>query len=201
MTAFVSVVVPTFNRPAALASCLDALARQDYPADRYEMIVVDDGSAPTEAAAIAETATRHRVRLVRQENRGPAAARNAGVREAHGAYIAFTDDDCMPAPGWLAALAAAAAPDRALGGRTLNAVAGNAWAEATQLLIDYLHEYYADREDAFFTSNNLMMPRDRLLAIGGFDDTIPHAGAEDREVCARWRDRGGELRHVREAIV
>ena len=100
MTAFVSVVVPTFNRPAALASCLDALARQDYPADRYEMIVVDDGSAPTEAAAIAETATRHRVRLVRQENRGPAAARNAGVREAHGAYIAFTDDDCMPAPGW-----------------------------------------------------------------------------------------------------
>src|SRR5206468_9307421 len=69
------------------------------------------------------------------------------------------------------------------------------------LLIDYLYEYYADREGAFFTFNNLMMPRDRLLAIGGFDDTIPHAGAEDREVCARWRDRGGELRHVREAIV
>lgn len=201
MTAFVSVVVPTFNRPAAVAACLDALARQAYPADRLEVIVVDDGSAPTKAAAVAAAATRHGVRLVRQENHGPAAARNAGVRRARGEYVAFTDDDCAPASDWVAALAAAAAPDRALGGRTVNAVAGNACAEATQLLIDYLYEYYAGREGAFFTSNNLMMPRDRLLAIGGFDATIPHAGAEDREVCARWRDRGGALEYVPAAVV
>jgi GT2 family glycosyltransferase len=96
---------------------------------------------------------------------------------------------------------AAAAPETALGGHTVNVVPDNACADATQLLIDYLYEYYADRDGAFFTSNNLMLPRVELLALGGFDESMPFAGAEDREICARWCDRGGRLRHVAAAIV
>ncbi len=201
MTPFISVVVPTFNRAPALRACLEALVRQEYPGDLYEVVVVDDGSLPAHADANAEAAAAHGAQLVRQTNRGPAAARNHGARVARGDYVAFTDDDCMPAPSWLAQLARAIAPGRVLGGRTLNVVENNACADATQILIDYLYQYYEHRDGAFFASNNLMMPRPELLAMGGFDETIPHAGAEDREICGRWRHRGWQLQYVRDAVV
>lgn len=198
---FVTVVVPTYNRPVALRACLQALAAQDYPADRYEVVVVDDGSAAAHAAANCEVAAGCRARLVQQPNGGPASARNHGIRVAGGEYVAFTDDDCMPSRGWLGALTAAATPTRACGGRTVNVVAGNVCADATQLLIDYLYDYFRERDGAFFTSNNLLLPRRSLLELGGFDATMPYAGAEDRELCGRWLRGGGRLEFVADAVV
>ncbi len=201
MTPFVSVVVPTFNRPVALRACLEALARQDYPADRYEVVVVDDGSVAANADANRAIADAYRVQLLRQANRGPASARNHGVAVASGEYVAFTDDDCMPTREWLSRLADAATPTSAHGGRTVNTLTSDVCADATQLLIDYLYDYYRERDGMFFTSNNLLMSRRQLLEVGGFDETMPHAGAEDREICGRWLQRGLRLDFVADAVV
>jgi GT2 family glycosyltransferase len=200
---FITVVVPTFNRPKALAQCLAALAAQDHPRARYELVVVDDGSAPGHADAVRRVVEAHGGRLLRQENRGPAAARNHGARTAEGEFVAFIDDDCVPDRTWLSRLARACVAERptALGGRTVCGLAGDACADATQLLVDYLSRYYAGTPAAFFTSNNLLLPRRELLAIGGFDETMRLVGGEDRELCARWTHRGFGLAAVEDAVV
>jgi GT2 family glycosyltransferase len=95
-----SVVIPTCNRRDALGHCLAAVMAQDY-AD-FEVIVVDDGSSDGTERMVHRQFPR--VRYIRQETtRGPAAARNRGVREAGGDLIAFTDDDCAPPADWLQA--------------------------------------------------------------------------------------------------
>ena len=113
-----SVIVPTWNRPVELATCLRALVSLDYPADRYEVVVVDDGSDPPVEPPRDLARPGLRVRVLAQPNRGPSAARNEGARAAEGEMLAFTDDDCAPDPGWLRSLAAAAAtaPRSLLGG-------------------------------------------------------------------------------------
>src|SRR5437764_776840 len=113
-----SIVVPTRDRPECLSRCLAALAEQRLEAGEYEIIVVDDGSSPP--VALGPSAPAAKVRLVRRERAGgPAAARNAGIRIATGAVLAFTDDDCRPSPRWLeAGLAAVEAGAGVVMGRT-----------------------------------------------------------------------------------
>ncbi len=79
---FFSVVVPTCGRPGPLTSCLEALARLEYPCDLYEVIVVDDGSPAPLDAVVGTFRSRVDVTLLRQQNGGPAAARNAGAGRA-----------------------------------------------------------------------------------------------------------------------
>jgi len=100
-----SVVVPTRGDPAKLASVLDALSRQTYPRDRFEILTAFDGVAPDSSMAAALTRAGARV-VTLPERRGPGAARNHAAAEAHGAYLAFTEDDCVPAPDWLSRAAA-----------------------------------------------------------------------------------------------
>ena len=100
-----SVVVPVYDVAAYVGACLDSIARQ--PVRDHEVIVVDDGS-PDESVDVVRTRMRRdpRVRLVRQENAGLGAARNAGIREAGGRYLAFVDsDDVLPPDAWGAMLA------------------------------------------------------------------------------------------------
>src|SRR5689334_7590279 len=78
----VSIVVPTYNRRAGLERLLLALAAQTLPAERFEVVVVDDGSDDGTAQLLATRATPYRLRAVNQANAGPAAARNVGVRRA-----------------------------------------------------------------------------------------------------------------------
>ena len=200
-----SLVIPTYNRPVALAACLDAVARLDYPRSLLEVIVVDDGS-PT---PIGPTIERHRaelnVILHRQSNAGPAVARNAGARLATGQYLAFTDDDCAPAPEWLFNMAGhlAKAPGAVVGGRTVNILNDNPFASTSQLLIDYLYEYFdgSGESTTFFASNNFAVPTDAFLASGGFDEQFPLAAAEDREFCDRWARLGQPMVFAPDAVV
>ncbi len=103
---FVSVVVPTWNRATLLADCLASLRAQDYPQDRFEIIVVDDGStdATPEVVSMFQDGTLPEVRYVRQDHRGLNVARNAGIAAAKGDPICFVDDDVETPPGWLRAL-------------------------------------------------------------------------------------------------
>lgn len=204
-TPIFSIVIPTYNRPAQLAVCLQACARLDYPRDRFEVIVVDDGGATPLDAVVARFHGMLAIKLLRHENAGPAAARNRGVSEARGEFLAFTDDDCAPESNWLRALASqfVASPDCAVGGQTLNALAHNIYSGASQLLISYLFSYYnaVPRAARFFPSNNLAFPAERFRAIGGFDVTYPRAAGEDRELCDRWLHCGYRMVYVEEAVV
>ncbi len=154
---FFSVVVPTYNRPDRLMSCLAALAEQDYPRDRIEVVVVDDGSATPIDDIVRSFESRLEVTLLRQQNAGPAAARNAGAQRAKGPWLAFTDDDCMPSPDWLSGFAArlAQSPDAMVGGRSLNALPHNVYSTASQVLIDYLYSYYGGVAKADSSRENL----------------------------------------------
>ena len=79
-----SVVVPTYERPDALRGCLESLTALDYPRERYEVVVVDDGGRAPLEEVVAPARERMRVELVSQPRGGPAAARNAGVARAGG---------------------------------------------------------------------------------------------------------------------
>jgi GT2 family glycosyltransferase len=202
---FVSIIVPTYRRPVRLADCLAAFRRLDYPSDRFEVIVVDDGSGAPPEDVVAGARSHIQVSLVAIDHGGPAAARNAGAARGKGDLLAFTDDDCMVTPGWLRAFAArfVAGEGLMLGGRTVNALRANPYAVASQLLIDHLYRHYnADPRDArFFTSNNLAVSADAFRTVGGFDRSFPLPAAEDRELCLRWRRSGRRLVYVPEAVV
>ncbi len=202
---FFSVVIPTYNRPERLAACLEALAGLDYPRDRYEIVVVDDGS-PMDLKPVAQPFfQRLNLKLITQENQGPATARNRGVQEAQGQCIAFTDDDCMPLSDWLTRFAEglAVATDCMVGGKTLNELPNNLYSTASQQLIDYLYDYYNQESKSiqFFASNNIAMSRDRFLEIGGFDVSFPLAAAEDREFCDRWLQNNLGMKYIPEAQI
>ena len=195
-----SVVVPTYRRPERLADCLRSLEKLEYPRDRFEVIVVDDGSgAPPNPGRVSIDVT-----VITQAHAGPATARNTGAARARGDHLAFTDDDCQAEPDWLRELAARldGTPDLAVGGRTVNALADNPYASATQLLVDYLSEWTrASGRSAFFASNNLAVPTEPFRARGGFDTGFPLAAGEDREFCDRWVRLGGRLSYAPRAVI
>ncbi|NOX37395.1 MAG: glycosyltransferase [Calditrichaeota bacterium] len=108
--AFYSIIVPAFNRLDEIRELVQSFQQLDFPGDRFELIIVDDGS--TDGTQEWVQAYRERVdfplRLVRQENRGPGAARNKGMEVAKGDFFIFLDSDVTVPPGWLTAV------DRAL---------------------------------------------------------------------------------------
>jgi len=202
---FFSVIVPTYRRTQQLAACLASLAKLEYPGDRFEVIVVDDGGGGVLDAVVGTVRDSLAVTLLRQSHVGPSGARNAGAKRAKGEYLVFTADDCMPAVNWLSTLAirAAAEPDSAVGGAIINAFPDNHYSTATHLLIEYLYSYYNALPGAaqFFTPNNLAVPADCYHAIGGFNESFVRATGEDREFCDRLTRHGYRMLYAPEVIV
>ena len=90
-TPAVSVVIPAFNAAPHIAEALDSVFSQTFP--NYEVIVINDGSPDTPELERALAPYRERIVYLKQENLGPSAARNAGILQAHGTYVAFLDSD------------------------------------------------------------------------------------------------------------
>ncbi|MGD9526580.1 glycosyltransferase family 2 protein [Pseudonocardia sp.] len=197
----VSIVVPTRDRPARLARCLTALEAQSLP--EMEIVVVDDASVDADAVA-ATVARAPRARLLRGEGRGPAAARNLGARAARGEIVCFTDDDCVPVPGWAAALAERiGAGAQAAAGPTRNARPGNPFAAAAQAVASYCAEATIDPATGrmrFAPTSNIACRADVLAALP-FDERYPLAAGEDRDWCARLVASGAALVFVPDAVV
>lgn len=200
-----SMIVPTYNRPAQLTSCLESMELLEYPREDFEVIVVDDGSQTPLDETVARFRTQLNISLITQEHSGPAIARNRGAAHAKGLFLAFTDDDCTPAPDWLKALGARfdQTPDRMIGGKTFNIVSDNLYSEVSHLLIEYLYFYYnAVPEQAhFFASNNFALPADDFRTMKGFNTSFPRAAGEDREFCQRWLDHGYRMTYAPEVQV
>ncbi|HEX5227279.1 MAG TPA: glycosyltransferase [Bryobacteraceae bacterium] len=199
-----SVIIPTFNRPLDLAACLGALAQLDYPSE-FEVIVVDDGGECSLESVCDAHRSALQLRLLRQPNQGPATARNHGASQAAGVFLAFIDDDCVPQAGWLKALDAAADryPDALLGGHVTNGFPANPYSQASQDIIDFLHNRFnGDQQHGrFFPSNNIALAAELFREIGGFDLAFHRSASEDRDLCDRWLQSGRSLVSVPDAVV
>ena len=198
-----SVVIPTYARPAELAACLRGLAAVDFPKDRFEVIVADDGSPSTLSAVVKAYEDRLDVSLLTHTNSGPAAARNRGAARARGTYLAFLDDDCVPEKGWLRALAHRfeQCPDHLIAGRTLNALPLNPYSTSTQLIVTYVHDHSASRTEGhrLFNTTNMASSTSLFRELGGFDPTL--RTGEDYDFCSRWQERGYRVTYAPEAVV
>ena len=98
----VSVVIATYNRKELLTTCLRCLDAQDYPRDRFEVIVVDDGSTDGSAEMVRNWSARYSLRCIAAGHQGPGPARNFGVAHALGDIIIFIDDDAFASPWFIA---------------------------------------------------------------------------------------------------
>jgi glycosyltransferase involved in cell wall biosynthesis len=195
-----SVVLPTHDRLEVLPEVLAALGGQ-IAAPSFEVVVVDDGSTDGTAEWLAGFRPAYPFRVLSQENRGPAAARNAGVAAASGERVAFLGDDTVPAAGWLRAHRSAHA---ARGDDPTLAVIGyTGWhrrLHPTPFLrfinehgLQFGYALIADPENVpfnFFYTSNLSLSRDALLAEP-FDLPFPYAAWEDIEVAYRLQRRRG----------
>jgi glycosyltransferase involved in cell wall biosynthesis len=177
----ISVIIPTRNRPRELQQCLHALASQSFPVEKYEVIVIDDGSDEDIQTVVREAGDG---RYFRQAAKGPAAARNLGIRQARGAVVAMTDSDTLPARDWLAKLAEAFMQHPEAVG-----VEGQVYAQ-NEGAFGILGEGPTNREGGVYLTCNCAYRRDVLLKIGGFDETFPFPAYEDTELAARAKALG-----------
>ncbi len=200
---FCSVIVPTRDRPGALAACLDSLERLDYPRDRFEVLVADDGSRTPVAPRFEARRDRLDLRILTQPPRNNAAARNCAAREARGELLVFVDDDCVVEARWLRALAerSLAEPGAGIGGHSFNGLRSNPYATAAQLIVDmgYVWSNADKRSVRFLASNNLALPAGRFRTLGGFDESF--ARSADRDLVDRWRAAGFPLVYEPGAVV
>jgi len=175
----VSVIVPTYRRADLLARCLTALDGQALDPTEYEVLVADDAASATTRKQTEEFAASSRaaVRYVAVTGaHGPAAARNAGWRQARGDVLAFTDDDTLPDPNWLTEGLAALDADPAAA-----AAAGRVVVPLPPRPTDYERDA-AGLERAEFVTANLFCRRDALEAVGGFDERFTAAWREDSDL-------------------
>lgn len=192
-----SVVVPAYQAAETIGECLAALQQQTVPPDSYEIIVVVDGSTDaTEAIARAAGVT-----VIRQPHTGAAAARNCGAAAARGEFLLFTDADCAPVPGWMAALTAPFSDPEVAGSKgTYLTRQQSAVARFTQ--IEYEDRYdrmaRAERID-FIDTYSAAYRRDVFLANGGFDPRF--LINEDQEFAFRLAEKGYKLVFAPEAQV
>jgi len=180
-----------------LHNCLAAIAATVNPKSEFEVIVVDDDNSDNIHAVTDPFKTALNLTLIKQENQGPAGARNAGAQRAKGDYLLFIDDDCVPGPKWMECITAALGdkPRLAVGGRCRNGLETGIFSSAQQLQMDYLYQHYnKDPAQArFCPSNNLAVPRQAFLDMGGFDAGFLFAGGEDRDFSARWIENNAQL--------
>ena len=208
-----SVVVATCNRVRLLGRVVEALVAQSMARDRFELIVVDDGSTDGTEALGAELAERHGVRYVRQANRGAAAARNRGIAEATGDAVAFTDDDCLVPTDWLERLADGYArhPEVVgVGGALVpepQALRSSAVARYEQWVAREVYgageaEVLGGFECPAGGTNNMSYRRETLREVGGFDEGFPpRVWGEDADLKRRVTARGARLLYVPVAVV
>jgi glycosyltransferase involved in cell wall biosynthesis len=196
----VAVAVAVYNEEREIGDFLDALARQSRLPD--EAVVVDDGSTDGTPAILFDYASRYPwVRVLRQENKGPAAARNLAWKNTSAEIIVFSDGDCVPETDWIV---------RLLAGFDSNAVGAVAGTYKTlnpdKLLADFVGTEIAwkyRRQPAFVDAHgsyNLAVRRKILEVLGGFKEIYPKPSGEDWDLTYRI-SREHRIRFLPEAVV
>lgn len=200
MSSTVSVIICSYNRAHLLQRTLHSLAEQTMPQDRFEVIVVDDGS-DDDTAMICET-MRSRLKNLRYvsngKNIGLARARNAGVSESLGKYLLFTDDDCIPHKNWIERLRSTLEHEMI--------VAGAVTSTSTNYFklchnISQFHAFMPGNKDGpieFIAGANMALQRSVLEKLNGFENV---GCAEDTEFILRARSAGYRVFYAHDAVV
>lgn len=186
----VSVVVASYNGARTLRDCLLSLQDLHYP--DYEVIVVDDGSTDATPQILGEFAW---ARVVRQDNRGLSAARNAGIAAATGEIVAFTDSDCRVDPDWLHHLVVVMETGgfAGAGGPNLTPPESGMMARAIALAPGHAtHVLQSDREAEHVPGCNMAFRREILVAVNGFLPLFRKAG-DDVDVIWRLQNLGHRI--------
>jgi len=207
-----SVIIPVYNGQAMITRCLDSLARQTVAAERYEVIVVDDGSSNGTAEVVerwldTSSRTQKRLahwRLLRQPHAGPAAARNGGAAIAKSPLLLFTDADCTPSAGWVEAMTGPFLGNDPPAG-AMGTYLSQQSTPAARFAQYEFEERYAlmarlsqiDLIATYAAAYN----RKLFLQIGGFDTSFPEANNEDVDFSFRMSKSGVRMIFVPEATV
>lgn len=183
----VTVVIPVFNGMSTLPACLDSLEAQDYPIP-FEVIIVDDGSSDGSG----DYAESRGIKVIRQENRGPGLARNAGVEAAEGEYLVFTDDDCILDTNFISEIV------RSLPGTDVIGSQGQIYSRQKSLVARFIHHELGERY-VLLNKNEYIdwvatyaacYRKDVFEEIGGFNDTY---SSEDCELSFRLAQKGHKM--------
>ncbi|MEM1451049.1 MAG: glycosyltransferase [Planctomycetota bacterium] len=204
----ITVLFPTYGRPDRAEALLGRLAEQTLAGERFEVVVVDDGSRPQIDVDVG--ALPYRCTLVRQPNGGPAAARNAGLALARAPLVLILNDDAVPAPDLLEKHLAAHAevgPRCAVLG-TFHFTEEARRSAFTRLLdeSDLLFAFSALEHGRrlgwdFFWTCNISLPLEGLLSVGGFDsETFDRAICEDVELGMRLEQLGWSVVHREDCV-
>jgi glycosyltransferase involved in cell wall biosynthesis len=172
---FVSVVVPALNSEKTIGKCLESLQEQDYPKERYEIIVVDNGSKDRTA----EIAKPFNARLYRKPKLGVSGLRNFGAGKSKGEIIAFADSDCVVGRKWIWAAVDALSNLNASCTGFMYSPAGKSWvANAWQLSLER-----NSRDRRLVPGGNIIVKKKAFDDIGGFDAKL--GSGEDQDFCFR----------------
>lgn len=195
-----SVIIPTYNRSSVLRKCLVALKEQDFPFEKFEVIVCDDGSTDDTGYVATSFDAPFTLHYLKKENGGPAAARNMGIRAARGEYLLILNDDAVLAVNALALHRTTLDNFRdrkvaVLGKFALTpefAVTPLGYLlESTDKLFAYPvmagHQVY---DFSYFYTCNISIKRQAVLDVGLFDEDFKGPAAEDIELGYRLQQRG-----------
>ena len=195
-----TVVVPAHDAAQVLGDCLSALEDQSIPRAEFEVIVVDDGSGDGTGEVAEGFAD---VRVLRQPQRGPAAARTRGARAARAPIVVFTDADCEPTEDWLAALLEPFDDPSVVGSKgTYLTRQRSLTARFTQL--EYESKYDRMRRFSsidFVDTYAAAFRRSAFLEAGGYDEGFPVPSAEDVDLSFRLAAAGHRMLFSPEATV
>jgi glycosyltransferase involved in cell wall biosynthesis len=183
----ISVIVPVFNGVDKLQKCVNALRCQKTER-RYEIIVIDDGSTDGGFERISGNG----VRVFRQPNQGPAAARNLGVEKARGKIVLFTDADCEPVEDWLETMVCPLEDD------AISGVKGAYYTKQKKIVprfvqLEYESKYEKmakDRYIDFIDTYSAAFVKEDFLHAGKYDTRYTTASVEDQEFSFRMWDKG-----------
>jgi serine acetyltransferase/GT2 family glycosyltransferase len=199
VTPRLSVVVATYNREASLMRLLGQFAAQTAPAEAFEVVVIDDGSAKDATPALRARKLPYALRVERQANAGAAASRDRGARLAKGDIILFLDDDMQVGPDIVAA-------HLALHERDEHAVVLGRILPDPDAKLELFERFHADVLERFAASvlagdatargpnvytGNVSMRRDAYVRVGGFDAAFGHS--EDAELGVRLEKDGAHF--------
>ncbi len=195
----ISVIIPAYNASTTIGKALEALSKQNC-FQPFEVIVVDDGSVDNTGDIVRSFAS---VKYVRQDNAGPAAARNHGAKLAQGEFLAFTDSDCIPHEDWLSQLMAGMSQQQ------VGVVAGSygianpesRLARCVYQEILWRHTHLMPDFPNSFGSYNFCVRKNVFDAVGAFNPAYRRASGEDNDLSYKIRRSGWRIYFARKALV
>lgn len=195
----ISVVIPAFNAEKTISGVITAVLNQDYPG-KIELFVVDDGSRDS-TGRIAQTFSG--VKYIKQQNAGPAAARNRGFKESQGEIVFFTDSDCVPEKNWISkSLDGFSRADVAVVAGSYGIVNGeNLLARVIHKEIFFRHSTRMPDFPKSFGSYNFSVKRKIFEQLGGFDVGYPFASGEDNDLSYKILKAGYKIYFSKDSIV